>query len=114
MIVFDNMPISETNADIYFIIFLALFIVGVGATSRIKYLLKKSYPEQHNKVFGKSLREHSISKSIRGACLLFSKTEWEFVQDNEIKAWLRFYRFISLTYILYVFIALISLIVIAW
>lgn len=40
-----------------------------------------------------------------------SKKEWEFVQEDKLLAWLRFYRFISLTFYSIIFFAVMYMLV---
>jgi hypothetical protein len=101
----------EFNAELLQLIFIAVFIVGVVTLFRVKYLLKKSYPEQHNEIFGNSLLDYSASNSIKIVRFSLSKKEWEFIQEGKLLAWLRFYRFISLIFYSIIFFAVMYMVV---
>ncbi len=95
----------EFNAEILQLIFIAVFIVGVLTLFRVKYLIKKNYPEQHNEIFGNSLLEYSAGNSIKIVRFSLSKKEWSFVQEEKLLTWLRFYRVISLIFYSIIFFA---------
>lgn len=101
----------EFNAEIFQLIFIGMFIVGVLTLSRMKYLLKKSYPEQHNEIFGGSLLEYSASNSIKIVRFSLFKKEWGFIQDNKLLFWLHLYRFISIVFYSFIFFAVMYMVI---
>lgn len=88
----------EFNAEVLRFIFIVIFIVGVLALFRVKYLLKREYPEQHDEIFGGSLFEYSANRSINIIRFSLYKKKWGFVKDKRILSWLGFYRVISLIF----------------
>ena len=101
----------EFNAEILQLIFIAMFIVGVFTLFRVKYLLKKSYPEQHDEIYGSSLLEYSASNSIKIVRFSLFKKEWGFVQDNKLLFWLRFYRFVSIVFYSFIFFSVMYMVI---
>jgi len=99
------------NAEVLQLSFVAVFILGVVALFRVKYLLNKIYPEQHNELFGNSLIKFSASNSIKIVRFSLFKKEWEFVQEEKLLAWLRFYRIISLVFYSIILLAVMYMIV---
>jgi hypothetical protein len=104
----------ELNGEVFYWIFIALFIVVVITIFRVKYLLKVNYPEQHNEIYGSSILNFSPSNSMKITRLSLSRKEWGFVKEEKILSWLQFYRFISIAYLSYIAIALICLFTIGW
>jgi len=93
----------ELNGEVFYWILVTYFTVRVFTTFRVKYLLKINYPEQHDKLYGKSLPKYYISRSMKSARFVLSEKEWEFVQDDQTLAWLKSNRFITLTYFVFIF-----------
>lgn len=80
------------------ILFICVFIIGVSIYFRVRFLLKKYYPEKYLELFGKSIADHSIGTSIRFIRFSLSKNAWEIIDNNKLLFWLRIYRLVSLIF----------------
>ena len=102
------------NEETFHLVLKALFVVALVAIFRVKFLLKKDYLKQHNELFGQSIFEYSMSKSINATRFMFSKSKWEFVQERKTLTWLKFNRFMLSLYGLYFFGGLLYIFTIGW
>ena len=102
-IIENGIPDIGFRDGILFWVYAAIFVVTIFTSKRVEYLIKKYHPEQYNEIYGKSSHENSIIQSIKSSLKLWrftlSTKEWEFVQDGKILAWMKFDRFMFLTFL---------------
>lgn len=79
-------------------IFVGLFVLGVLLFFRVKFLLKKLYPEIHNKLFSKNLASHSVDTSFKFVRFSLRKSEWKNITNTKLLLWLEIYRVIAVIY----------------
>lgn len=97
--------------NVLFYLFVSLFVAGTFTLVRVKLLLLRRYPKLHDKVFGRSVWEHSVRQSVKIVVFSIYKKEWNTVSDPLVLRWLHTYRIVSLLFYLVIFLAVADFIV---
>jgi hypothetical protein len=79
-------------------IYFGCFFVCAFILFRVKYLVKKIYPKQHDEIYGRTLIEYSPAHAIKIIRFSLFKKEWLFVTDQTLVFWLHMYRAVSLIF----------------
>lgn len=80
------------------VIFIAIFIIAIPIYFRVRFLLKKYYPELYLEICGKRVTEHSMALSLRFIRFSLFESEWESIDNNTMLFWLKVYRLVSVIY----------------
>lgn len=98
-----------SEAEIYRLIFMMIFAVGVGTIFRVKYLLRKHYPQKHDEIYGASIFEYSVNNSKKIMRFSMCKNEWDFVRNEKLLFWLHIYRWTSFVFYFMIFCSIMYL-----
>ena len=79
----------------FYSIYLFLWSLTVISLLRVKYLLKKHYKTEHDRIFGVSWLNTSPATSMRIVKFSLRESEWEFVEESQLKYWLPISRLAS-------------------
>ena len=84
--------------DLFVILLIGTFAISIIVYFRVKYLLRKLYPEKHDAIFAKSIVDHSIGSSISFVRFTFKESEWDPISDPLVLRWLRINKILATIY----------------
>jgi ABC-type uncharacterized transport system permease subunit len=87
---------NEIISTIYLMHWIALLVLYILIRSK----MKKLYPVNHQEIYGKTLADHSINKSIRFLKFSINKSQWSFISDLNLLKTLTLHMYIAISFIL--------------
>lgn len=84
-------------------VFLVLWAMNVITYLRLRFLMKISYKEMHDRVFGKTWSEHSIAYSLKFIRFSFGGEQWSQISDPKVLGILKINRVLNIS--IYAFVA---------
>ena len=84
--------------ELFITLLISTFAISIIVYFRVKYLLRKLYPEKHDAIFAKNIMEHSVGSSMSFARFTFKESEWRPISNPLVLRWLRINKIVAAIY----------------
>lgn len=95
------------------ILIVIVWTIGFVGFFKLKKIVKKQNPVEHDRIFGKHWTEHSIRSSLNYLKLVFYSKNWKEFETKEFRLWVKICYLINLIAVLIVFYPILKLVMVA-